>query len=106
MLRHLAYSLLAVVFAGTLTIAAFAPATADTKQQAQVKTQTMQLRSVAPNRGQLVRGNPRFTSIGGNASVVCCTHWNTATGGTGCATYPDQCPAPLFTVECKADGCW
>jgi hypothetical protein len=86
------------------------PATAQQKLQVketdQVQIQTKSLRTVAPNRGKLIRGNPKFTSIGGNQGVVCCTHWNTSTGGTGCATFPDQCPSDTFTVECGDDGCW
>lgn len=75
------------------------------KDNKQVERQT--LRNVAPNRGRLVPSNPQFKAKGaGGTGVVCCTHWNTSTGGTGCATYPDSCPDNTFTVECGNDGCW
>ncbi|MBL1274550.1 MAG: hypothetical protein COB30_000520 [Ectothiorhodospiraceae bacterium] len=49
-----------------------------------------------------------YKIIGGTGptGVVCCTNWNTATGGTGCATYPDSCDSNQFEVTCGGDGCW
>jgi len=101
----LASALLAAVAAGTLFGFHYAPASADTKQTAQAQQlKTTGLRSIAPGKGRLVEGKLKMTTAA--AGVVCCTHWNTSTGGTGCATYPDQCPSNTFTVECGADGCW
>lgn len=65
------------------------------------------LRNVAPDRGRLVPRNQQFkVKRPGGAEVVCCTHWNTAKGGTGCAIYADSCPDDAFTVECGRTGCW
>jgi len=106
MLKYLGYCSIAAVLAGAVFATSFEPAAADTKKSAQVQTKATTLRVVAPGKGRLVPGHPKFTAIGGSVAAVCCTHWNTSTGGTGCATYPDQCPDNTFTVECGADGCW
>ena len=62
-------------------------------------------RKVSPQRGRLVKKKFGFKARGG-AAATCCTHWNTSTGGTGCATYPDSCPDNTFTVSCGKTGCW
>jgi|GEM_PF-6965023 len=49
---------------------------------------------------------PVFTSLPDLTMETCCTHWNSATGGTGCASYEGPCPSNTFTVECGANGCW
>jgi len=62
--------------------------------------------AVAPDKGRLIT-NPQFkVKESGGTEAVCCTSWNTSTGGTGCATYEDSCPDNTFTVECGKDGCW
>ena len=96
----------AAVIAAGLIVPAVAQQKMEASESQQVQMQSKTLRMVAPNRGKLIRGNPKFTAIGGPQGVVCCTHWNTSTGGTGCATFPDQCPSDQFTVECGDDGCW
>ena len=102
MLKYLGYCSIAVAITGAVFAASFDPAVAANTKKATATT----LRTVAPGNGRLVPGNPKFTAIGGNVAAVCCTHWNSSTGGTGCATYPDQCPDNTFTVECGSDGCW
>ena len=94
--------LAAALMAMVLTPAASTAQAAETA--AVVKLKKTGLKKVAPDRSRLVPGNPQFSAIG--SAAVCCTHWNTSTGGTGCATYEGECPANTFTVECKADGCW
>lgn len=65
------------------------------------------LRNISPDRGRLVPSKRRLKVKGsGDTEAVCCTHWNTSSGGTGCATYPDSCPDDTFTVKCGKDGCW
>jgi hypothetical protein len=64
------------------------------------------LRSISPSVGHLVVHPKLKLKSSGPLEVTCCTHWNTSTGGTGCATYPDTCPDNTFTVECGDDGCW
>jgi hypothetical protein len=64
------------------------------------------LRSIAPSVGHVVIAPKLKLKSSGPMEVTCCTHWNTSTGGTGCATYPDTCPDNTFTVECGDDGCW
>ena len=65
------------------------------------------LRTISPQKGRMVRP-PKVDSLkgGGVSRATCCTHWNTSTGGTGCATYPDTCPDNTFTVDCGPTGCW
>ena len=46
-------------------------------------------------------------SIGINPdSATCCTHWNSSTGGTGCASFEGSCPDNTFSVNCGENGCW
>lgn len=104
-----------VLFAGAAALTAiavlsFAPTwevAAQGKMLSTAQVERPALRNIAPNRGRLVLPNMQFKAKGaGGTGVVCCTHWNTQTGGTGCATYPDSCPSNTFTVECGKDGCW
>lgn len=60
-------------------------------------------RSIAPERAQKVILKLKADDTKGS---VCCTHWNTSTGGTGCASFPDECPSGQFKVDCGAKGCW
>jgi hypothetical protein len=97
----------ALAIAGTTALAVTLgiPETYSAEKKAVVQIDKKTLRTVAPNRGKLVPGRPKFMTLAAS-KVVCCTHWNTSTGGTGCATYPDICPDNTFTVECGDDGCW
>ena len=57
------------------------------------------LRRVPANRGRLVPQGSSFKARGGYSKLTCCTHWNTQSGGTGCATYDDSeglCPGETF----------
>ena len=83
------------------------------QQQIVVQPQIMQrvLRKVSPQRGRLVRRGSAssFASNGGPQELTCCTHWNTQSGGTGCASYDDSdgmCPDNTFQVDCGPTGCW
>jgi len=64
------------------------------------------LRAIPIQRGRLVTGGRRITSGSRTSEVTCCTNWNTQTGGTGCATYTDQCDRGQFRVDCGPTGCW
>ncbi|HMQ57110.1 MAG TPA: hypothetical protein PKE65_01030 [Rhizobiaceae bacterium] len=64
------------------------------------------LRKIAPGRAKLVPQSQQLKAAGGTTAATCCTHWNTSTGGTGCATYEGSCPSNTFEVECGATGCW
>lgn len=67
-------------------------------------TSTDKMRTVAPEKAHMVILN--LKAAGGSSETTCCTHWNTSTGGTGCASFPDSCPAGQFEVNCGANGCW
>lgn len=71
-----------------------------------VLVQTKKLRTIAAGRAKLVPQSQRLAIAQRGAGVTCCTNWNTSTGGTGCATFPDSCPSDQFQVDCGADGCW
>jgi hypothetical protein len=101
-LRPVAVALTATMLTGAAFVAVYEPAQADTKKTTAIKTTG--LRAIAPGKARLVPAGAKLTI--GTAGATCCTHWNTSTGGTGCATYEGACPDNTFTVECKADGCW
>lgn len=63
-----------------------------------------QLRTIAPSKAYMVK--LKLKDRDDDAAVTCCTNWNTSTGGTGCATFPDECPAGQFKVDCGPKGCW
>ncbi len=77
-----------------------------------VKVQTMQkkmTRRISPAKGRVVPRGTILKAPGGTLALTCCTHWNTQSGGTGCASFDDseeQCPADTFQVECGSSGCW
>ncbi|WP_282610500.1 hypothetical protein [Pelagibius sp. Alg239-R121] len=67
------------------------------------------LRSISPQRGRLIPHGTRLQARGRSEQLTCCTHWNSSTGGTGCATHDDSegsCPKDTFQVDCGANGCW
>ena len=67
------------------------------------------LKSISPQRGRLVPQGTRFKTRGRSEPLTCCTHWNSSTGGTGCASHDDSegsCPSDSFQVDCGANGCW
>jgi hypothetical protein len=100
--RLLAVAALAGLLSGATFVAVYEPAQADTKKTTAIKTTG--LRAIAPGKARLVPAGAKLTT--GTAGATCCTHWNTSTGGTGCATYEGACPDNTFTVECGASGCW
>ena len=65
---------------------------------------TDKMRTVAPSKAYMVK--LKLKDREDTAEVTCCTNWNTSTGGTGCATFPDECPAGQFKVDCGPNGCW
>lgn len=67
------------------------------------------LRKISPRKGKLVPHKSILKAPGGTVALTCCTHWNTQSGGTGCASYDDSegsCPSDTFQVDCGANGCW
>lgn len=78
---------------------------ADTKENSKKVIGAKELRTVAPNKAVFVSLKPKLTA-GGPAPVTCCTNWSSSTGGTGCASFEDSCPANQFQVDCGDDGCW
>ena len=100
--------LVSVTALSAALVLALAPArdTAAADTLAKKPTAAQLLRSISPQMGHLVLHPKLKLKSSGPLEVVCCTHWNSSTGGTGCATYPDTCPDNTFTVECGDDGCW
>lgn len=47
-----------------------------------------------------------YKVVENTVGLTCCTNWNTATGGTGCASFSDSCPSDQFEVTCKGNGCF
>jgi hypothetical protein len=104
-LRFLILGALAIALSQVPT-AGIASAQSETPQmRTQQQVAPMTLRSIPANRARLVSPN-QLVAPGGRSAVTCCTNWNTSTGGTGCATFPDTCPADQFEVDCGASGCW
>ena len=93
-----------------VSVPAFAQDKAMTKGKAMMKshdmTQSQQLRTIAPSRAKSVKLIRGFKAKEGGAAVTCCTHWNSSTGGTGCASFEGSCPDNQFEVECGSSGCW
>ena len=109
-----AFSVLAVAFALTITGQAGVvkdaaaqertTATESTMMEKTSSASTDKMRTVAPSKAHMVV--LKLKAAGGTTETTCCTNWNTSTGGTGCATFPDECPAGQFKVDCGANGCW
>ncbi len=81
----------------------------DTRVKKFQAAQNKVLRRVPASKGRLVPKGSSFKARGGHSALTCCTHWNTQSGGTGCATYDDSegsCPGNTFQVECGSSGCW
>lgn len=67
------------------------------------------MRNISPRKGKLVPQKSILKAPGGTVALTCCTHWNTQSGGTGCASYDDSegsCPSDTFQVDCGPTGCW
>lgn len=100
-----------LIFVVLLTHAApwkTAPAQEVRQYQASPELQRV-LKSISPQRGRLVPQGARLQGRGGSDPLTCCTHWNSSTGGTGCASHDDSegsCPKDTFQVDCGANGCW
>lgn len=108
-----AFSVLAVALA--LTVAGQSAVVGDAAAQERTTTEksTMEktytasdkkMHTVSPERARMVV--LKLKAPDGTSETTCCTNWNSSTGGTGCATFPDECPAGQFKVECGASGCW
>ena len=95
-----------------LCVQVFAPHAAsagNTKLQKMKPANAQMLRSISPRKGRVVPRRSILKAPGGTVALTCCTHWNSQTGGTGCATYDDSegsCPSNTFQVECGSGGCW
>jgi hypothetical protein len=75
-------------------------------QRTQPQMTTQPQRSIPPTRAVRVSPPGGLATPTRGSAVTCCTNWNTSTGGTGCATYPDTCPDNQFQVDCGPTGCW
>lgn len=106
LIKYLALALLLAV--SVLTSATLAePAFAEDRTGYETTTTTItteNMKTIAPERAQMVM--LKLKAAGGTSGTTCCTHWNTSTGGTGCASFPDSCPSGQFEVSCGANGCW
>lgn len=81
----------------------------DTKTMKVQSANKQVLRNISPRKGRVVPRNSILKAPGGTVALTCCTHWNSQSGGTGCATYDDSegsCPSETFQVDCGANGCW
>lgn len=111
-MKKIKLAFLALAFAcAALTFTATGMGEAQAQERAASETSATQravttekTRSISPEKAHMVI--LKLKAADGAQGTTCCTHWNTSTGGTGCASFPDECPSGQFKVDCGPKGCW